>query len=98
MNSTAHTPFTVALPQSGLDDLQQRLARTRFPAPTPGESWERGTPGDYLRSMVEAWQAFDWRAVENRLTRHPQVLTEIEGQTFHYLQVASARPDATPLL
>src|SRR5688572_11091684 len=98
MNSTAHTPFTVNIPQAALDDLQDRLGRTRFPAPTPGESWDRGTPGDYLRSTVDAWKAFDWRAVETRLNQHPQFLTEIDGQTFHYLHVQSARPDATPLL
>jgi epoxide hydrolase len=98
MNSTAHTPFTVNIPQAALDDLQDRLGRTRFPASTPGESWDRGTPGDYLRSMVDAWKAFDWRAVEARLNQHPQFLTEIDGQTFHYLHVQSARSDATPLL
>jgi epoxide hydrolase len=98
MNSTAHTPFTVTVPQAAIDDLKDRLERTRFPAAVPGESWDRGTPGDYLRSMVEAWKAFDWRAVEARLSQHPQFLTEIDGQTFHYLHVRSPRPDATPLL
>lgn len=98
MTSTAHAPFTVALPQADLDDLRERLGRTRLPAATPGEGWGRGTPRDYLREMVAAWEAFDWRAVEARLNAHPQFLTQIDGQTFHYLHVAASRVDATPLL
>lgn len=97
MTSTKHTPFTVAFPQADLDDLQRRLDATRLPASTPG-GWDRGTPREYLADTVEAWKAFDWRAVEARLNAHPQFLTEIDGQTFHYLHVRSARPDATPLL
>ncbi len=48
--------------------------------------------------MADAWQSFDWRAVEARLNAHPQFLTEIDGQTVHFLHVPSAEPDATPLL
>ena len=49
--------------------------------------------------MVEHWRtAFDWRAQEARMNAHPHYLTEIDGQTIHFLHVPSADPEATPLL
>ncbi|WP_402374704.1 epoxide hydrolase family protein [Isoptericola rhizosphaerae] len=94
----ATRPFTVEVPQADLDDLHQRLERTRFAPAAPGDSWEYGTPESYLRDMVERWKNFDWRAVEARLNAYPAFVTEIDGQPVHYLHVRSAHDDATPLL
>ncbi|MCD2189883.1 epoxide hydrolase family protein [Actinomycetospora soli] len=91
-------PFTVAVGQADLDDLQDRLARTRFPAPAPGDDWTYGTPTAYLREMVEAWRSFDWRAVEERINRFEHVLVEVDGRTVHAIHARSAEPTATPLL
>lgn len=91
-------PFHIEIPQADLDDLRDRLARTRYAPAAPGDSWEYGTPESYLRDMVERWQAFDWRAVEDRLNAHPNFVTEIDGQPIHFLHVRSDNPDATPLL
>lgn len=91
-------PFRVEVAQADLDDLRERLARTRFAPAAPDDSWEYGTPVSYLRTMVERWSAFDWRAVEARLNAYPAFTTEIEGQPLHLLHVRSEHPDATPLL
>src|SRR5690349_8802632 len=85
-------PFTVEIPQAELDDLAHRLENTRFAAPAPGDSWEYGTPTSYLRDMVERWKQFDWRAVETRINAVPNYLTEIDGQTIHFVHVPSANP------
>jgi len=37
-------PFRVAIPQAALDDLRERVDRTRYPRPAPGDSWDYGTP------------------------------------------------------
>jgi pimeloyl-ACP methyl ester carboxylesterase len=92
-------PFRVEIPQADLDDLADRLARTRLPRPAPGDDWDYGVPNHYLAEMAEHWRtAFDWRAWEARVNAHPQYLTEIDGQTIHFLHVPSSNPDATPLL
>ncbi len=91
-------PFTIAVEEAALTDLHERLARTRFAATLPDDGWDEGTPTDYLRDMVDRWLRFDWRAVEDRLNRFPQLLTEIDGQTIHLVHVTSPRDDATPLL
>jgi pimeloyl-ACP methyl ester carboxylesterase len=98
-SATAVTPFRVEIPQSDLDDLQQRLARTRWPQASPGEGWSRGVPLDYLQALVAYWAgAYDWRAQEARLNAVPQFTTAIDGQTVHFLHVRSPEPDALPLI
>ncbi|WP_407320053.1 epoxide hydrolase [Isoptericola halotolerans] len=101
MDTTAQLtirPFAVEVPQPDLDDLHERLDRTRFAPAAPGDSWEYGTPESYLRDMVERWKDFDWRAVEARLAAYPGFRTEIDGQPIHFLHVRSPHADATPLL
>ena len=91
--------FRINIPQADLDDLADRLARTRWPASLPGTAWERGVPVGYLRELAEYWRhGFDWRAAEARLNSHPQYTTEIDGQKIHFLHVRSPEPNATPLL
>ncbi|WP_273653767.1 epoxide hydrolase family protein [Cellulomonas fimi] len=100
MNATSLTirPFVVHVPDADLDDLRERLARTRFAPAAPEDSWEYGTPQSYLRDMVARWTTFDWRAVEDRLNAYPGFVTEVDGQPLHFLHVRSAHADATPLL
>jgi epoxide hydrolase len=42
--STEIRPYRIDIPQSGLDDLAERLRRTRWTDPLPGAGWERGGP------------------------------------------------------
>lgn len=100
-NTTSHTeirPFTIDVAQADLEDLGERLARTRLPQPAPADDWDTGTPNSYLREAVEAWRAFDWRATEARINAVPHFTTEIDGQPIHFIHVRSAHPGATPLL
>src|SRR6476646_5060035 len=101
MTNTTNTqirPFTIDIPQDALDDLQPRIAPTRYPAPALGDAWTYGTPVSYLRDMVERWQRFDWRAQESRMNAVPNFVTDIDGQTIHFVHVRSAEAKATPLL
>ena len=63
-DTTAIRSFTIDIPQDAIDDLQARLAHTRYPVEAPGDAWTYGTPVSYLRDMVERWQQFDWRGQE----------------------------------
>jgi pimeloyl-ACP methyl ester carboxylesterase len=107
-------PFTIGIPQAALDDLQERLARTRWaaeiplPPPDPAAGprnspvapgWEEGVPLAYVQRLVAYWRnGFDWRAQEARLNAHPNYLTEIDGQDIHFLHVRSPEPGAMPLI
>jgi epoxide hydrolase len=92
-------PFTIAIPQADLDDLHDRLARTRWPDELPGVGWSRGVPVDYLKGLADYWaNGYDWRKAEARLNQLPQFTTEIDGQTIHFLHVRSPEPNALPLM
>jgi hypothetical protein len=52
MTATPIRPFTVTTPQEDLDDLRDRLERTRFAPTVPGDDWTYGTPTAYLQDMV----------------------------------------------
>ncbi|MGH2614065.1 MAG: epoxide hydrolase family protein [Thermomicrobiales bacterium] len=98
-DNTAIQPFRIAIPQADLDDLQNRLSRTRWPDELPGVGWTRGVPLDYLKGLADYWRTgFDWRAQEARLNAFPQFTTEIDGQTIHFLHVRSSVPGALPLI
>ncbi|MFD2767646.1 epoxide hydrolase family protein [Micromonospora eburnea] len=109
-DNTAIRPFRIDVPQAELDDLADRLARTRWAEELPADpsasptgpvppGWEYGVPRGYVQRLVERWQtAYDWRAWENRLNAYPQFTTEIDGQNVHFLHVRSPEPDATPLI
>ncbi|MFJ9390970.1 epoxide hydrolase family protein [Nocardioides sp. NPDC101246] len=96
--NTEISTVTVEFPQADLDDLRARLDNTRFAPAVPGDSWTYGTPTSYLTDMVERWKAFDWHAVEARINALPNYLTEIDGQTIHFIHVRSPREDAKALL
>ena len=101
--NTALRPLRIDVPQADLDDLHDRLARTRWPDPVPGRDdrtdFSRGIPQPYLRELVEHWRdGFDWRAQEAALNSHEHLTTVVDGQTFHVMQARSANPDAVPLL
>ena len=92
-------PFRIEIPQADLDDLNERLARTRFPDELPDVGWSRGVPLNYLKELAEYWRtSYDWREQEANLNELPQFTTTIDGQRIHFLHVRSPEPDALPLI
>ena len=99
MTDAAIHPFRVEIPQADLDDLHDRLARTRWPDELAGVGWSRGVPLGYLQELAGYWRdGYDWRGQEARLNQLPQFTTEIDGQRIHFLHVRSPEPDALPLI
>lgn len=48
-------PFAIAVPDAVLTDLRERIARTRWPDPAPGEAWSQGVEVGYLRELLAYW-------------------------------------------
>jgi microsomal epoxide hydrolase len=91
-------PFRVDVPQADVDDLAERLARTRWPVEQdlPGE---RGIPLRRVRELADRWAGgWDWRAQEAALNAWPQVVTTADGARVHALHVRSPEPAAVPLV
>ncbi len=91
--------FRIDIPQADLDDLRDRLARTRWPDQLPGVGWDYGIALDDVRELAEYWRTgYDWRVHERQLNSFPQFTTEIDGQRVHFLHVRSGVPGALPLI
>ena len=70
-------PFRIAAGDDELDDLRDRLARTRWPEPETVDDWSQGIPLAYLQELCAYWaDGYDWRAREARLNEFPQFRTE----------------------
>lgn len=100
-NSTVESairPFRIDVPQSDLDDLRSRLERTRWPDELP-DAQDRGVRLASVMELADHWRIrYDWRQTEARLNAYPQFMTEIDGQTIHFLHVRSPEPEAFPLI
>ena len=93
------TPFTIDIPQSALDDLHDRLARTRFPRQIPESGWDYGTELGYERELVEYWRdTYDWRAEEARLNAFDHFTATVDGAHVHFIHQRSPEPGALPLI
>jgi len=77
-------PYTVAVPDAVLDDLRERIHRTRWPDAAPGAAWSQGTDLDYLRRLLTYWaDGFDWRARERWLNRFDHRMADVAGVRIH---------------
>ncbi len=92
-------PFTIAVPDAVLEDLETRLRLTRWPDPVAGAGWDYGIDTDTLRPVVDHWaEGFDWCAVERELNVLPQFTAAIEGETIHFVHARGTGGRRIPLL
>jgi epoxide hydrolase len=92
-------PFRIEIPQPAIDDLRDRLRRTRWPEPETVDDWSQGTPVAYARELCRYWlEDYHWPAAQDRLNQFPQFTTAIDGLDIHFIHVRSPHPDATPLV
>jgi pimeloyl-ACP methyl ester carboxylesterase len=97
--STLVRPFTVTVADAEVEDLKQRLARTRWPDPETVADWSQGVRLENARSLISYWEReYDWRRFESELNRFPQFLTAIDGLDIHFIHVRSRNPEAMPLI
>lgn len=99
MTTDAVHPFTVDIEPAQLDDLRERLARTRWPDRETCTGWEQGIPLAYTRELAEYWRdGYDWGRCQSLLNRWPQFVTRIEGIDIHFIHRRSPEPGARPLI
>lgn len=96
---SAIQPFTLAIPDSQLADLNTRIDLTRWPEKETVEDWSQGTPLADLQELVAYWRnGYDWRRCEARLNALGQFTTEIDGLQIHFIHVRSPHKGALPLI
>ncbi|KAI0480227.1 alpha/beta-hydrolase [Xylariaceae sp. FL0804] len=97
-------PYTIAIDDAQLKDLNLRLSLSRFPDELAEAGWDMGSPLADVKRLVKYWQeSFDWRKAEAALNRLPHFVTDIQCDGFeplaiHFVHVRSGVEGAIPLL
>lgn len=92
-------PFTIQVPEAILDDLQRRLAATRWSDEIAGSDWDYGTNLAYIKTLVDYWQTgFNWRAQESLLNTFHHYKATIDGLGIHFIHEKGQGPRPLPLV
>jgi pimeloyl-ACP methyl ester carboxylesterase len=92
-------PFSIAVEQSSLDELNRRLRQTRWPDEPADAGWGMGTNLAFMRMLAEHWLTrYDWRAQERLLNELPQLMATVDGEDIHLFHSRAPEPSAIPLL
>lgn len=92
-------PFRIDVAEEVLEDLRERIRRTRWPDQIPGVGWEQGTELANLRDLLGYWaNGFDWRARELELNRLSHFRAELDGLRIHFVHQSGTGSDRVPLI
>jgi hypothetical protein len=92
-------PFTIAVDETVLSDLRDRIERTRWPDHVAGSAWMYGTDPEYLRSLLATWgDEFDWREQERELNRLAHYRASIDGLQVHFVHERGNGPAPLPIV
>lgn len=85
--------------EDAVQDLRERLARTRWPDTIPGSGWEYGFDRDHLQSICRYWrETFDWKAELDRLACFHHKRFRTGDQSIHFVHECGRGPAPVPIL
>lgn len=91
--------FTVPFSQPALDDLRDRLGRTRWPDAAPGKPWEYGFDREFLQDLCRYWrEEFDWKAQVERLSNFHHYRHTSDGVGIHFVHERGKGLNPIPLI
>src|SRR5262245_29004670 len=92
-------PYRIDIPQADLDDLRDRLRRTRWIDEYEGVGWDYGSNLGYVQELAKYWQhGYDWRRQEANLNSFPHYTAEFAGEALTFIHARGTGPNPTPLL
>ena len=92
-------PFEIAVADEVLEDLKDRLRRTRWPEAETVDDWSQGIPLAYVREVCDYWaNEYDWRARERALNRFDQFVARVGDMDVHFVHARSPEAGAVPLV
>ena len=95
----AITPFSIPFSQPAVDDLRDRLARTRWPDEIPASGWEYGFNRESLQKICEYWRTrFDWKAQIARMSQFRHFRYAGDSLGIHFIHARGNGPKSLPLI
>jgi pimeloyl-ACP methyl ester carboxylesterase len=92
-------PFRIGIAEAVLEDLRERLLRTRRARFQGRGGWDAGTDPDYLDELIEYWRLdYDWRRHERELNQLAHYRAHIDAAHVHYIHETAVAVRSTPVL
>ncbi|WP_246301929.1 epoxide hydrolase family protein [Granulicella arctica] len=92
-------PFAIPFSKSAVDDLRDRLARTRWPDEIPGTAWEYGFDLAFLKDICDYWRhQFDWKAQVEKLSSFHHYRYTPNTAGIHFIHERGKGPAPIPLI
>ena len=80
-------PCKIRISPSLLEDLKDRLKRTRWSDEISGSGWSYGANLPYMKELIAYWHdEFDWKKQGKNLNLLPHFQTEIDGYKINFMQ------------
>ncbi|XP_071375594.1 epoxide hydrolase 1 [Centroberyx affinis] len=81
-------PFEVQTSDEEIEDLHERIDRTRYTDPLEDGCFQYGFNSTYLKKVVSYWRhEFDWKKQVAVINKYPHFKTRIEGLDVHFIHV-----------
>ena len=78
-------PLFIDVDETGIADLRERIARTRFPEPDQGDPGSHGTELDALRALLDDWARFSGPPPELAALSHFRA--DVDGLGVHFIHI-----------
>lgn len=92
------SPYQLNVPQETLDDLHDRLQRTRWPQSFNEQGWDYGTNTQYMMELVDYWlNQFDWRKQEALINQYEHFKAQVDDVGVHFMHIPGKGPNPMPL-
>lgn len=79
-------PYTINIPDAGIEDLQRRINNTRWTDEVTNSGWNYGTNLSYLKELASYWaNTFNWKEQEKKLNGFNNYMVEIDGYPIHFI-------------
>ncbi|HET6208308.1 MAG TPA: epoxide hydrolase [Terracidiphilus sp.] len=92
-------PFSPPFYAAAVDDLRDRLRRTRWPDEVPDSGWDYGTDTAFMREICLYWRdAFDWQRQIEQMGAFRHFLFTSEDLEIHFIHEGGKGPAPIPLI
>ncbi len=92
-------PFKVSVPDAVLDDLRERLSKTRWPLEAKAPPWTYGASLAYMKDICSYWcNHYDWRKAEALINKYPNYLVSLGGKKVHFIVEKGSGSNPQPLI
>jgi hypothetical protein len=91
--------FQLPYSESAVQDLRERLARTRWPDTIPGSHWDYGVSLDYMKEISQYWKDdFDWKQQIEKMSALHHYRYTSRGVGIHFIHERGKGPAPIPLI